>query len=253
MRRRLLIDEETERDPPDLLRAERLERESARSRVRPRRGDLGSEEERRRRQVDRVEEDEGRGQRCVDDADAEALDPLEDHPGDERDREQQQRGDDRAGEGVADAEAAGRDEAVEEQDDRGRYDQRGSGANALLDEASVEAEGVERLLDPAEHDGLSEVQEDDDEHERGGTDDQDHDRRACRGRPGDRVRTRIATSRPARSAAIIPVAAHVEDEEADEPESRGGRRELLDLPRHVGARRSRRAGMRRRSPRSPGS
>ena len=45
----------------------------------------------------------------------------------------------------------------------------------------------------------------------------------------------MATSRPARSAAIIPVAAQREHEQADEAERGRGRRQLLDLPRHVGA------------------
>ena len=202
--------------------------------MRPGRGDLRPEEERRRREVDRVEEHERRGQRRVDDADAEALDPLEDHPGDERDREQQQGGDDRTGEGITDAKASRRHEAVEEQHDGGRHEQRRAGADALLQESAVEPEGVERLLDPTEHDGLGEIQEHDDEHERGGADDQDEVDELS----PDGWAATLHSHRDLEAGAEgrhHPRGRPREHEQADEAERRCGRCQLLDLPRHVGA------------------
>ena len=78
----------------------------------------------------------------------------------------EERGDDRAGERVAQLEPPSRHEPVEQQHDACGQEQRYAVTDSLLDEAAVETQPVERPLDPREQHLLREVQEHDSEHER---------------------------------------------------------------------------------------
>ncbi len=87
------------------------------------------------------------------------LDALDDDPGHEGDQEQEHSRHDRARERVAELEMAGRDEPVEEQHDACRHEQRDPAAEALLEQAIVDPEPVERSLEPAEDHRLGQVEE----------------------------------------------------------------------------------------------
>ena len=107
-------------------------------------------------------------------------------------------------------------------------------ADPLLEQPAVEAEPVERALDPPEDHGLREVQEDDDEHESRGTDDEDDvDQLAANSRAAAVDPHRDLE--PARERCHHPGRGPAEDEQADEAERRRWRSELLDLAGDVGA------------------